>query len=287
MVRIFKSVGIVLAGNLTSMFFGFLNILFLASFLGPERFGYIPTLIALSSLLLIPADFGMSSATTRYISEGRIPVNQIISSALTMKVMVSGALVGLYMLVVFIFLNLHPLSSLETVLFLYFVPFLAFSESMFKFLIGTFQGFKEVKLMAGYMVFWRVAQFILCVGLVILGYGVVGAAMGYGISSFLIFAVGFFSFIRKYLTFPNLTHFPMLFEFSFFSFISMSMINLMIWTDTLLIAYFRSYEEVAFYSIAADGISDYLPAHCDGGNHLSHDFKYVRKERCGRYWTYH
>jgi O-antigen/teichoic acid export membrane protein len=94
------------AGAARNTFFAFLTQMSTAAFtaaltlylvraLGPREFGIFSLAISVGALLYLPSDFGISASTARFIAERRHDkqaVGELMSDALRLKLMISGAL---------------------------------------------------------------------------------------------------------------------------------------------------------------------------------------------------
>jgi O-antigen/teichoic acid export membrane protein len=82
---------------ITSVFTAALT-LYLVRALGPREFGLFSLAIGVGGLLYLPSDFGISNATARFIAErrgDRAAVARLLSDAIRLKLIISGALSAL------------------------------------------------------------------------------------------------------------------------------------------------------------------------------------------------
>jgi len=248
--HLFHGTVAILFGNVFSLIFAFINILLMANLLGPVRYGYIPTILAISGILIILVDFGVSTTTAKYISEKRYAQNKIISSAFFIKIVLTIICTGVYIITLSYLKRYIDMNQYEWELYYHTVPLIIAAESMYHFDLGVFQGLKRMRWISLMNISWRFLQLLFCISFILMGLGVYGALYGYGCAALLSFLLGLFLFPKKWFTKPEKHSIKTLLNFSLYAFISLSMLTVIVWTDTLCIAYFRSYEEVAYYTIA-------------------------------------
>lgn len=241
----------VLIGITLSLVLALINVMLIARLLGPISFGHLSTLLALCGIMLIPTDFGGESATAKFISEQHFSIKKIISTSFSLRLSISLICITLYSLTLIATRHYWGLDQELWILYLFIAPFLLLSESLLLFNKGVFQGLKRMDLLAFFEFSWRGLQLLLCVSLIMIGLGIVGASIGYGLASLIVFFIGMHYFPKKWWQKPEKSVARSFFNFSTFAFISLSMGIIILYTDTLCIAYFRTPDEVAYYSIAA------------------------------------
>ncbi len=92
-----RNAGYALALQLTTAFFTAGLTLFLARRLGPTEFGVFSVALGVGSILILPADFGVSQSAARFIAERRgnlAAVATVFRSALQLKLVASGLVAG-------------------------------------------------------------------------------------------------------------------------------------------------------------------------------------------------
>ena len=195
--RMYIGAATVLMGSAFSLLLATVNVVLVARLLEPTSFGYLSTLLALCGILLIPTDFGGETTTAKLISEQRFSVGKIISTSFCIKILISSICIILYLLILMGTREHWDLSQSLFNLYLFIAPFLLITESFFRSGIGIFQGLKRADLMALSEVSWRAFQLIFCIGLILVGFGVFGAAAGYGLASLTVFLGGVFYYPKK------------------------------------------------------------------------------------------
>jgi len=249
--RMYIGAATVLMGSTFSLLLATVNVILMARLLEPTSFGYLSTLLALCGILLIPTDFGGETTTAKFISEGRFSMEKIISTSFCIKVLMSSVSIILYLLILMGTREHWNLSQSLFNLYLFIVPFLLITESFFRSGMGVFQGLKRVDLMALSEVFWRGLQLLFCIGLILAGFGVFGAAIGYGLASLIVFLGGIPYYPKKSIRRPEKDIVQHFLKFSSYAFVSLAMYAIILLTDILCISYFCPPEEVAYYNIAA------------------------------------
>jgi len=66
-----RNAGFALATQATASVFAAVLTIFLARYLGPERFGVFSLAVGIAAVLVLPGDAGISSAAARFIAERR------------------------------------------------------------------------------------------------------------------------------------------------------------------------------------------------------------------------
>lgn len=249
--RMYLGATTVLMGSTLALLLATVNVILMARLLEPTSFGYLSTLLALCGILLIPTDFGGETTTAKFISEGRFSRERLIGTSFCIKALVSLVCIVLYLSTLVGARTHWNISQSHFNLYLFIVPFLLITESFFRSGRGIFQGIKRVDLMALSEVFWRGLQLIFCIGLILMGFGVFGAAVGYGLASLMVFLGGIFYYPKKSIGRPEKNIAQHFLKFSSYAFISLAMYAIILLTDILCISYFCPPEEVAYYNIAA------------------------------------
>ena len=182
--KIAKGAGIVFIGTGIGMFFAYLGMMIVARSLGPTDFGLISMASAVATIASTVVLVGIPEGVVRYVSfykgkndEQRI--KGVIVSALKV-VLPLGVIAGILLFLfadlisirVFHDKNLIPILRI----FSFSVPFFA----LYYILIYAIGGFKEMKYMVYVRdIFQNISRLFLLFLLLILGYGVLGAAFAY------------------------------------------------------------------------------------------------------------
>jgi O-antigen/teichoic acid export membrane protein len=268
--KIAKGAGIVFIGTGIGMFFAYLGMIIVARFLGPTDFGLITlasavTIIA-STIILV----GMPEGVGRYVAfyKGRNDEQRIKGVIITaLKVVLPLGIAAAILLFLFaevISIRIFHNANLTPILkiFSFSVPFFA----VYYILIYAIAGFQEMR----YMVYVRdlfqnSARLFLLVVLLLLGYGVLGAAFAY---TFAIIATPFVAFYYLNKIFPvfsekikRISMKKELFSFSWPLMFAGILGLVMGWIDTLMLGYFLTAADVGIYraSLSTAGLLVIVP----------------------------
>lgn len=254
--KIAKGAGIVFIGTGTGMFLAYLGMMFVARFLGSTDFGLITLAYAVAAIASTVVLVGMSAGVVRYVSfykgindKGRI--KGVIVSALEVVLplgIVAGILLFIFAEVISIRVfhdaNLIPILRI----FSFSVPFFALSNIFLCAIVG-FQEVKRVVYTGD--LFQNSSRLFMLVVLLLLGYGVLGAAFAY---TFAIIATPFVAFYYLNKIFPGFSTeikaVSMKKELLSFSWPLMfaGMFGLVMgWIDTLMLGYFLTAADVGIY----------------------------------------
>jgi O-antigen/teichoic acid export membrane protein len=214
-----------------------------AYFLAPEKFGLFSYLMALVGLFIIFCDFGISSATSKYITEYKTKrpkeVNKILFS-------VSTAIVSLATIISLLIIFLGRYIFKEYLLLLYFIPYL-FLFPLTSTLDGAYRGLKDFKRLS---VITLIVGFISLIAsyFLIKSYLLVGAIISQNLLFFLL-AISLFIF-REEIEFKiNKNILKKVIKYS----VIIGIINIMFFlytgADILILKYFGYVVEIGYYEI--------------------------------------
>ena len=238
-------------GNGLALVLATVNVILMAMLLGPGDFGYLSIVLAITGLIVIPADFGLTNTTAKFLSEKKIPADMIINTALCLKILIYAVITIIYFSILFMLKDVIDLNPVQFNLYLYIFPFILLGETMYRLSLGVFQGYFRMDLLACTFFALRALQLIICSLLVISGLGVTGAASGYGLASILVF-LGSLAFLKTSWNVKPVMHVAKsLLGFSSYAFLSLAMYAIILWTDILVISFFFPAEYAGYYSIAS------------------------------------
>ncbi|WP_255167395.1 flippase [Natrononativus amylolyticus] len=240
---------------------GGLLIVVLARLLTAEQYGILHLTIYLCSIVVLLSNLGIPRAGARYITEyeekdpGQIP--NILKTALGINAITVG--VGLTLL--FLFRGQIAVwfgePALETLLLLgiLYVIFENAMELCRRFL----QGFKRVEWSASLPGVFTITKFVAAISLVVLGYSVAGALLGYVVGlavASLVGAVMLYSTAREYTAAPIEPGLRRrLFEYSLPLTVTSSSNILMKRVDIVLLGFFLTPVAVGYYTVSKQLIS--------------------------------
>jgi O-antigen/teichoic acid export membrane protein len=257
--RIVTGSGVILAGTFLGMLFDILIKRVLTSYLSPADFGTYSLALTVISITGAVATLGLNEGVPRYIaffrgSHEEQKIHELIISAIMM-----GLFAGLLAMLVSPVLFEHLAGKgfdvqgkiLSVVKILIFaVPF----TILLNLTVAIYRGFDRTSVnMYFYNIIRPISLLIFASGAVSLGASLRGVVFSDVLSMVLTFGIMSVYFMRKppfkpelNLKFSEPTR--QLIRYSFPLLISATLINLMTWTDTIILGYFKSTEVVGIYS---------------------------------------
>jgi len=245
--------------------FGFIISVLLARWLGPESYGLIPLTMTIITVFGIFADFGVGPSSSKYISEYRARdigvVKSIVKDGFILK-LIFGSVVSTICFfsagLIAEFMHVPRLLSLLQIssIMLFFMSFLRFFDSLF-------QGFQRLEFTTLTSFFQNITKLVFSLGLVYLGYGVVGAIAGFTIASVitaLLASVIVFLGLYNRLPAPSSNKYMGRNILKYSMPLAVTSISYFIYmqSDILMLGYFTTSLEVGFYSIAQQIINTAL-----------------------------
>jgi len=267
---IVKGAGIVFIGTGIGMAFAYLGMMIVARFLGPSDFGLISMASAVTTIASTVVLVGMPGGVVRFVAfykgkndQGRI--KGVIISALTIVLplgIIAGILLFLFADLISVRIFNEPNLTPILKIFSFSVPF----YSLYYIFLYAISGFQEMR----YMVYVRdlfqnSSRLFLLIILLLLGYGVFGAAFAY---TFAIIATPFVAFYYLNKIFPIFSKAikPISMKRELFSFswplMFAGMLGLVMgWIDTLMLGYFLTASDVGIYraSLSTAGLLMIVP----------------------------
>lgn len=255
-----RGAGINFIGTLIGKILAFLFAIFIARMLIPAELGLYYLGLTVTSFLVVLSAFGLDSGVLRFVSlfHGEKDTSRMrgtIISCLSIVIPMSlfiGILLFLSADKIAIYIFHKPNLKNVLKLFSISIPFLAISSI---FIMST-QGLKlmQYKMISDIgeaaLKFIFVFVLIYCLGL-----RLSGAVLGNVISAFLAALLAFFFATRLIPIFRGderpILEFRKLLQFSFPQIFSRFLNFLLVYTDTLMLGYFRTSEEIGIYNIAA------------------------------------
>lgn len=164
--------------------------LYLVRALRPHGYGTFALAVAVAGLALVAADMGLGYSAARYIAESRTErarVRAVFGDALRLKLVVAGSVT------VVMILAAGPISSAYGAPGLAWplrvIAFSVLGQSVMAFESGTFNAVRRASPNVVLVASESLVETVVSIGLVLLGLGVVGAALGRSIAY--LFAAGF------------------------------------------------------------------------------------------------
>jgi O-antigen/teichoic acid export membrane protein len=256
---IVKGAGIVFAGMFISKIIAYVYRLFIARYFGPSDYGLFSLGIAVISIFTGLAVLGLPPAVTRYVAHyeakrDKRRVKGVIMIAMKI-VLISSTLLFAGLFVISDFLaNAVFHDAALAVVFMVLSLTIPFS-SLFAVVHSMFVGFKRIE----YRVYTEnICQnlsrlaFIIIFG--VLGYGVLGLAWAWALAAMLTFMFSLHLFRKAYPYMREkvsaITENRELLSFSLPLIPTMFIGFIALWTDTLMLGYFRTSAEVGIYNAA-------------------------------------
>ncbi|WLR41568.1 oligosaccharide flippase family protein [Bacillus carboniphilus] len=240
-------------GQVVNIVFGFIILILTTRFLGPNQYGLLQTILTLTVLSVMVADFGFSSSVARYVAENQNDPrrkSQYIINGLILK-MSTSLIIVLLLINVLPFLEGFLDIELEEYSFLLIV--ITLLRSLREFLLKILQGLRRLDLSTKFNLFYNVGNMSLIATLLYLNFGVNSVLLSeIGITLLLLVIFIFMNKRTKIFSYhrleKNILKNILIYSVPMF-FISMSF-YLYMKTDILMVQYFMDNISVGFYSLA-------------------------------------
>jgi O-antigen/teichoic acid export membrane protein len=174
-----RNTAFALAAQLATASFTALLTIVLVRVLGPEDYGVFALAVSVASLIFLPADFGISQSTARFVAEHRGErerIAEVMADGLKLKVALSG------LICVILFAVAEPIANAYNVPELTWplrgVALALFGQSMMGFYRTGFEAIGRVRLNLRLVFSESAVEAGASIALVLAGAGVVGAAFG-------------------------------------------------------------------------------------------------------------
>ncbi len=255
-----KGAGIVAIGLVASKFFTYLYRLVVARFIGPEAYGQLSLGLTVMSLAGTVSLLAVNQAINKYVAEYNAEgdwasIRGVVLSSVEVTVPIS-ILMGAAVYFSAEFISYQVFNSPELVPVLRVFAFVIPVATVSKIGTATMTAFKEMKYRVITNQFVQnIVQLAATVGLIILGYGVVGAALGWLLGVVLSTVLAFY-YVEVKIG-PILTrkvkpdrHYRQLIRFSSPLLLSATIATVLGWADTAFLGYFTTDAAVGFYNAA-------------------------------------
>jgi O-antigen/teichoic acid export membrane protein len=223
---------------------GFLATLLFARELSQATLGTYFLAIAVLSWLEFGSEFGLSTATTKRISERTAPAAYLVAAVL-LRALILAVVVGAMLLA-------RPLLNdyLGRDLALFLVVMLV-AKSAYFLAITALRGQHRVATAAGLELGGQGTRALAQSALVVLGVGLVGLFVGYIAAFTLVAVVGGALLVRHHgVTTPSREHFERLLAFMQYSWLRTLKTRTSAWMDTIVLGFFVSNSLIAVYEIS-------------------------------------
>lgn len=257
--RIVTGSGVILAGTFIGMLFDILLKKVLTSHLSPADFGTYSLALTVISITGAVATLGLNEGVPRYIaffrgSNEEQKIHELIISAIMMG-LIAGLLAMLVSPVLFEHLAGKGFDMQGRILavvkvLVFAIPF----TILLNLTVAIYRGFDRTNVnMYFYNIIRPVSLLVLASTAVFMGASLHGVVLSDVLSMVLTFGIMSVYFVRRPPLKPELNlkfsePTKQLIKYSFPLLISATLINLMTWTDTIILGYFKSTEVVGIYS---------------------------------------
>ncbi|MDG5821328.1 flippase [Natronococcus sp. A-GB7] len=245
---------------LTTISGGLISVL-LARFLDPNSYGLFFLTLSVFAVLKIGAKLGIAKSAARYLSEykesqpDQIPA--IIRIAITLNLATLFIIIGALIFAREIIADLLGEPEIALLLLLG-TPYVIFSVLVYDFR-KFFQGLEDIKNASSIHALHKVSRLFIVIAILVLGYGVIGALVGYILSAILAFLFGLYVIYVNYYrsddsgeTEPGLRRRIMEYSIPITATHTATVLDKRV--DTLLVGFFLSPVHVGYYVIGKQAV---------------------------------
>jgi O-antigen/teichoic acid export membrane protein len=246
------------ASQLISIAIGAVSTVFIARYLGPDEYGYLPLIASIVGIAMIFGDAGLGPSTSYFLAHHQD--NKEYSSGLLCKALKLRFLTILPLCVIFMyvmpqisgFLNAPLLKDKLAIA----VAFLFFVEIMFRWTGKAYEGLGEAYRLGRSQVFLSWIGPLSKILLVALGFGVLGAICGQVFGSVIIVTLLMLLLLRKHKlkkVTGNIDNLPVSYSQIIRYALPLMVIHagffVYMQSDILILKYFRNIEDVSYYGL--------------------------------------
>jgi len=256
--KIAKGTGVVFIGTIIGMFLGFLGRVLIARFFTQAEYGIYSLALVILNIAVLLSTIGLQQGTPRQIAYYRGKTNvtrvqEVVSSSLQIA-LIASILLSIILFLASDTISLQIFHEPELVLLLKIFSIAIPFSVLTNVFASIFQGFDDVKPRVYFMNIRSGLFLLLLVLVILLGLpfqGVIYAFIASIIVACIIFAVYFLkkvSFSLKGINFATTPIRKELLVFSLPLLITMMLGQMLNWTDTLMLGYFRDSNIVGLYN---------------------------------------
>lgn len=259
--KIAKGSTIVFTGTIISMFLGFLGRIILIRFTSQSEYGVYSLALAVMAIFVTFSTLGLSQGPPRYIAYfkgngSNEKITSVISSSIWIALISSISFFAIsFFASNFIAINIFNLPELSIVLKIFSITIPA--TVFINIFIAIFRGFNRINVKVYFNDIMRPALYIVLLVVVIsLGQSFIGMIYAHVLSiiaTFLLFITYGLMKYRDKLKLSEIINNSFTKELLLFSIPLLAvdaLIMLMTWTDTLMLGYFKTPEDVGLYNAA-------------------------------------
>src|SRR3989344_9240906 len=248
---LFKHSSIMFSSILIANIFAYLYHIFIARYLGPASYGELGSLLAIFMILSVPIGT-IQTVITKYISrfhnrneDGK--VGSLIFSSIK-KLFYYGLFAFIFVSVLspFIASFLKIDSSIPVII----VGFTVLFSVLLPVNRGALQGLQKFNALAVNNVLEAVFRLLLGIVLVVLGFGVSGALLAFGLGYFVAFLIAFVSLKKYFDKRDGNINVKEIYKFTLPVFLAVLFINLIVNLPTVFIKHFYSSEFTGLWNVS-------------------------------------
>jgi stage V sporulation protein B len=178
-----------IVGRLGRALLGFVLTIFLARYLGPHGFGLLSIGLAIITIFYVTSDLGMSLSMLfhipKYIGSGEDDKAKGVYEFTKKVVLILATISSVSLFLLSDFISVHIYHTAELIPLLKIFSLALFFQTFFTFYKVTFQSFRNMKYYMLVDLVLGTTKFI-ALALVVLGFGVFGAFLGFTASHFIV-----------------------------------------------------------------------------------------------------
>jgi|SRR3989344_7557852 len=249
--NLFKHSSVIFISVVIANIFAYIFHIYMARELGPASYGELGSLLAIFMILSVPVGV-IQTVITKYIArfhsgneEGK--VGSLIFSAIK-KLFYYGLFTFILISVLSPFIAdfLHIDSSIPVII----VGFTVLFSVILPVNRGALQGLQKFNALAINNVLEAVFRLLLGILLVVIGFGVSGALLAFGLGYFLAFLIAFISLQRYFDKRDNKIDVKEIYRFTLPVFLTVLFINLLVNLPTVFIKHYYSAEFTGLWNVA-------------------------------------
>lgn len=257
--KVARGAGVIFLGAIVLYVFRFFYKLLVSRYLGPENFGLFSLGLMVVNISALLATIGLNNGIVKFIAQyNSLGDQERVKGTLIATLKISGFISSIVLILLVAFSSFIANDIFHNPKFRWILVIMALSIPAFTILklIGkAFTAFKKPEYNIYTNTFGKESISLLLVGIAIVAGGsVFSISLTFLLSSFLALAIAFF-FLRRIspLFRPEVKAIPgygKLLHFSLPLFLSAIFIDIVSWTDTFMLGYFKDAATVGIYNIA-------------------------------------
>lgn len=257
--KITKGAAIVFVGMLIGRVLGYATRIVMARFFGADSYGLFSLSAAVLGIVTTISLVGIPTGLSRFISfyngkKDEARVKGVITSALKITLPISiftGFFVFFFSEYISLYFFNEPRLTNLLQIFALIIPF----SVLFTLIMDAFRGFQNIKYKAIIEDLLKPSiTLIFVIVLFLMGYGIFGAVVAYSFGYLISSVLGFYLLTRIFPLFGDkikaISDTKKLFSFSWPLILMGYLWMFITWTDTMMLGFYRTTQEVGFYNVA-------------------------------------